>query len=178
MTRPDQHGTTKASPPETNIRVAKLSDLDALGSLFVAFFAEDGISTEQGAIRVNLDRMLRDDRACFYVAETEAGIVGMSSGSLTFGVEFGCAAEVEDLYVAPRFRGRGFARMLMNRVLQWAGEQGASEIILVITAEAERTQGLTRFYEGFGFSNSQRITMYQSALRSAPPTSTSQSTRR
>ncbi|MCA0851450.1 GNAT family N-acetyltransferase [Salipiger thiooxidans] len=173
MTRHDRPDATEASPPGINIRMAELSDLDALAPLFVAFFAEDGISTEPAAIRVNLDRMLQDDRACFYVAETEAGIVGMSSGSLIFGVEFGCAAEVEYLYVAPIFRGRGFTRMLMNRVLQWAGEQGASEIILVITAEAERTQGLTRFYESFGFGNSQRITMYQSALRLALPTSPS-----
>ncbi|ETX13405.1 hypothetical protein OCH239_10510 [Roseivivax halodurans JCM 10272] len=173
MTRPDQPGVTEASLPEVKIRTAEFQDLDTLTPLFEAFFAEDGISVEPAAIRTNLDRMLRDDRACFFVAEADTGIVGMVSGSLTFGVEFGGAAEVEDLYVAPRFRGLGVARTLMKRVLQWADDKGASEIILVITPEAERTQGLTRFYESFGFRNSQRITMYKSALRSTPLTSNS-----
>lgn len=173
MTRLDQHDVTEANLPGIKIRTAKSLDHDTLVQLFDAFFTEDGISVEPPAIKANLDRMLRDDRACFFVAEADAGIVGMASGSLTFGVEFGSAAEVEDLYVAPSFRGLGVARTLMNRVLQWADKKGASEIILVITPEAEHIHGLTRFYEGFGFRNSQRITMYRSALRLTPPTSTS-----
>lgn len=173
MTRPDQPGLTEANLPGVRIRTAEFHDLDTLAPLFEAFFAEDGISVDPSAIRTNLVRMLRDDRACFLVAEVDGGIVGMASGTLTFGVEFGIAAEVEDLYVAPRFRGLGVARTLIKRVLQWASDKGASEIILVITPEAERAQGLTRFYESFGFRNSQRITMYRSTLRSTPLRSTS-----
>ena len=157
------------------LREAELSDLVPLVALFRDFFAEDGIVVAPSTIRPNLERMLGDARARIVVAETEAGLLGMASGSLTYGVEFGCAAEVEDLYVVPGRRGRGLARLLMTRVLHWAEDAGASEIMLVITPDAEEAQGLTRFYEGFGFRVSQRITMSRStgapvARETAPAT--------
>ncbi|TMV92696.1 GNAT family N-acetyltransferase [Thioclava sp. BHET1] len=149
------------SQAKGEIRPALLSDVDALAPLFLDFFNEDGIAVDPAAIRANLERMLRDDRACVFVADAGSGIVGMASGSLTFGVEFGCAAEVEDLYVVPSSRGKGLAKALLNRVLSWADSQNASETYLIITKEAERDQGLTRFYEGFGFKASQRLMMYR-----------------
>ncbi|MCA0996616.1 GNAT family N-acetyltransferase [Alloyangia pacifica] len=155
------HPVIGASFPKVRVRTAGLSDFEALAALFPEFFAEDGISVDPEAIRTNLHRMLQDDRACIFVAEAGANIVGMASGILTFGVEFGCSAEVEDLYVVPSFRGRGLAKALLNCVLDWADSRGAAEIILVVTEEAERNQGLTGFYEGFGFKDAKRITMYR-----------------
>ncbi|NDW58792.1 GNAT family N-acetyltransferase [Yangia sp. PrR004] len=143
------------------IRPATSSDRDCLFGLFRDFFLEDGITTTPEDIRANLGTMLQDPRATIFVAESDGAIVGLSSGSLTFGVEFGCAAELEDLYVTPSHRARGWARKLAMAVLVWAQANGARETYLVITPEAERRQGLTAFYRKLGFVNSHRTTMYR-----------------
>ena len=148
------------SDAEATIRRAAAADIDPLVLLYAAFFYEDGIAMGEANIRENLMLMLEDSRACILVAESGDEIVGLSSGSLTFGVEFGCAAELENLYITPRHRGRGLARRLAQAVLDWAHLEGASEIVLVITPEAEAEQSLTGFYEKLGFADSRRITMY------------------
>ncbi|MBE9637330.1 GNAT family N-acetyltransferase [Salipiger mangrovisoli] len=143
------------------IRPAKPSDLAALRALYTAFFREDGIATPPPAIAGNLSVMLGDPRACIFVADTGSELAGMSSGSLTFGVEFGWSAELEDLYVSPGHRGLGWSRLLVAAVLDWAHDRGARETVLVITPQAEQDQALTRFYRKFGFQASRRITMYR-----------------
>jgi aminoglycoside 6'-N-acetyltransferase I len=149
------------------IRRATRSDLDDLLPLYVAFFEEDSISTPEAVIKTNLHRMLEDPRACIFVAEEGAGIFGLSSSSLTFGVEFGWAAELEDLFVKPAMRRHGWAGRLTASVLDWAADQGASEAILVVTPEAEQDQNLTRYYQKLGFRDSRRITMYRTLRRTA-----------
>lgn len=152
---------TRTSEMNMTIRPAEFADLEPLATLYSAFFQEDGITTAPEAIRVNLGMMLRDARARVFVAEVDGAIAGFSSGSLTFGVEFGCAAELEDLYLRPEYRGQGWARDLAAAVLHWAEARGACEIILVITPEAEAEQDLTAFYRKLGFENSRRLTMYR-----------------
>ncbi|ANT62871.1 hypothetical protein AYJ57_20510 (plasmid) [Salipiger sp. CCB-MM3] len=142
-------------------RPANADDIHDLAAIYRDFFLEDGITTEPEAIQTNLTLMLKDERACIFVCLVDEEIVGVSSGSITFGVEFGCAAELEDLYIKPEHRGRGWARKLATAVLEWAESQGATETILVITPEAEADQGLTTFYRKLGFEDSKRITMYR-----------------
>lgn len=143
------------------VRRASVLEIGSIVSLYAAFFREDGISTPEAAIRDNLGKMLEDSRACVFVAEENGALIGLSSGSLTFGVEFGCVAELEDLYVVPAARGRGWASKLASAVLDWAVTEGASDVVLVIASEAERDQALTRFYGKLGFRDSRRITMYR-----------------
>lgn len=150
------------------IRRATSSDIEALSALYVAFFREDGIATPPQAIAENLSVMLGDPRACIFVADTGDGLAGMSAGSLTFGVEFGWSAELEDLYLSPDCRGMGWSHPLVAAVLDWAREQGARETVLVITPQAEQDQALTRFYEKLGFRDSRRITMYRGGTDTGP----------
>lgn len=143
------------------IRPAKPADIAALSALYAAFFREDGIATPPQAIAENLSVMLGDPRAYIFVADTGDGLAGMSAGSLSFGVEFGWSAELEDLYVSPEFRGLGWSQPLVAAVLDWARDHGVRETVLVITPQAEQDQALTRFYEKLGFRDSRRITMYR-----------------
>ncbi|WP_010142094.1 GNAT family N-acetyltransferase [Oceanicola sp. S124] len=147
------------SAPE--LRRAGPADTERLVPLYRAFFDEDGITTPTPALRRNLARMLEDERACILLAEAGGVVLGLAAGSLTHGVEFGCAAELEDLYVLPDARGRGLARRLAAAVLDWAEDAGATEVYLVITPEAEADRGLTRFYGKLGFARSGRITMFR-----------------
>ena len=64
-------------------------------------------------------------------------------------MEYGLSAELEDLYVTPPARGRGLARLLAHAVIDWARDQRATEIVLVITPQGEAEQGLTAFYESW-----------------------------
>lgn len=142
------------------IRPVEETDLEPLCRLYEAFFTEDAIETPSDDIRRNLLFMMKDSRAAIWVAEDEKNeILGFSSASITYGVEFGCAAEIEDLYVRPQDRGKGLSKSLLNCAMQWAEGTGAQEIILVITPESEADQGLTAFYERFGFRNSHRTVM-------------------
>ena len=144
------------------LRAAQEADADSLAALYAEFFAEDAIEADPAALAANIRQMIGDPRACLWVAEEAGTLVGLASASLTFGVEFGCAAEIEDLYVAPAARGRGHARRLFEAALAWSEAQGAAEILLVITPEAEAAQSLTALYGKFGFRDSRRILMYKS----------------
>lgn len=144
------------------IRRATATDADTLAALYSQFFAEDAIDVPPEAILRNLSAMLRDDRAAAWIAEEAGQVVGFSSATLTFGVEFGWASEIEDLYVLPEYRGKGLARNLFQAAVEWAERRGALEILLVITPEAETDQGLIAFYEKLGFHKSNRHVMYKS----------------
>jgi len=143
------------------IREAVSSDAATLMGLYIDFFREDGISGEALKIQENVEVMMADARAHMVVAVEGERIVGFSSGSLSFGVEFGWAVELEDIFVQPAFRGRGIAAQLFDSVLNWGRANGASQALLVITPEAEGAQGLRAFYTCRGFTDSGRVTMYQ-----------------
>lgn len=144
------------------IRRATPEDASALTRSYIDFYAEDAIDVPADAICRNLLAMLADDRAAIWVAEEAGAFIGFSSATLTLGAEFGWASEIEDLYIHPDHRGKGLARRLFQKAVDWAEENGATEILLVVTPEAEADQGLTAFYEKLGFAKSDRIVMYKS----------------
>lgn len=144
------------------VRRATAKDVPELADLYAHFYAEDAIAVSADDIRKNLAAMLQDDRAAVWLAEDAGRIIGFSSATLTLGVEFGWSSEIEDLYIHPDHRGRGLARRLFQTAVDWAEENGAAEIILMVTPEAEADQGLIAFYEKMGFTRSGRVVMYRS----------------
>ncbi|MGI3165581.1 GNAT family N-acetyltransferase [Pseudooceanicola sp. 200-1SW] len=143
----------------TVLRRATAADAAALLPLYLDFFHEDAIPTPARAVAANLAVMLDDPRAAHWLIEEDGRVIALAAGALTFGVEYGLSAELEDLYVTPAARGRGLARLLAHAVIDWARDQGATEMVLVITPQAEAEQGLTAFYEKLGFGPSPRITL-------------------
>ncbi len=61
-----------------------------------------------------------------------------------------CAGEwyLDSLAVVPEFRGKGLAKMLIDRMFEEASAQGFSQASLIALAEAPR---LIAFYQSFGF---------------------------
>lgn len=143
------------------IRRAVAADAGALAQLYTDFFAEDSIDVSPDVILKNLSAMLGDDRAALWIAEEASEIIGFVSATMTLGVEFGWASEIEDLYIRPLHRGQGLARALLQTAVEWADTNGAAEIFLVVTPEAEAEQGLIAFYEGLGFHRSDRVMLYK-----------------
>ena len=143
------------------VRRATQADHASLTRLYAGFFAEDGISVPEDRIAQNLAQMMADTRAAVFVARVSDKVIGLAAGSKTFGVEFGWAVEFEDLYVHPDHRGQGVSHRLVAAVTAWADAQDAAIVELVITAEAEADQGLTRFYARHGFVQSDRVIMHR-----------------
>ena len=146
-----------------DITRAGLDDVPDLVPLYERFFAEDAIKLARPKIEANLRQMLADDRAAVFVATADGQAVGLASASFTCGVEFGWAAEIEDLFVVPKRRGQGLARQLIEIALKWADDRGARQSYLVITPEAEDAQSLTALYSKFGFVRSDRVLMYRAS---------------
>ncbi|MBO6837916.1 MAG: GNAT family N-acetyltransferase [Alphaproteobacteria bacterium] len=136
------------------------ADAHRLTDLYVDFYAEDAIDVPRERVAENVAFMAEDDRAAIWIAERNGEPVGMSSATITFGVEFGWACELEDLYIRPDHRGQGLSRRLLGAAIDWARDRKVTQVILVITPEAEAEQGLSAYYRKLGFQDSGRVTMY------------------
>ena len=146
-----------------DIVLAGAADAERLVPLYMAFYREDHIAVDEDRIRNNIPHMLGDARAAIWLALSDGTPVGLASASLTFGIEFGWSAEIEDLYVSPDFRGQAIARRLIETAISFAENHTAHDVMLIITPEAEATLNLSAFYAKFGFETSGRRVMYRSS---------------
>jgi len=98
------------------IRSATEVDLSAVGDLLALYMAESLGRTWEGTTQA-LARDTEAGHVRITVAEAETGIVGFASWYPMYDVHH-CATggEVSDLFVLPRFRGRGLAPRLIAHV--------------------------------------------------------------
>ncbi len=158
---------------QIEIAAAKPDDAESLLPLIAAFFLEEGIETSLDAQRRNLLTMMAAPDSRILLAQAGSRPIAFATATLTRGIEFGLAAEIEDLYVVPEARGCGLARRLMDQLIDWCERQGAQEIIVVITPEGMEAIDLPAFYRRFGFRDSGRKLLYRtSAGPSQPSTKT------
>ena len=80
-----------------------------------------------------------------FVAEVDGEPAGTVSGG---PATTPATAAVTAMWVDPRFRRRGVGHLLMQRVLEWAGEQEYVACVLWVTEVNEAAQ---RLYERNGF---------------------------
>jgi GNAT superfamily N-acetyltransferase len=125
-------------------------DCGEAARLLKAFFSEEGFSTPDGRIEENLRCMLELDICRVLVVREGSAAVAVATLSLDFGIEFGWAAEIGDLYVVSAARGRGLARALVEACGDLARQQGATNLYVTVTAHGEDA-GLDRFYARLGF---------------------------
>lgn len=102
-------------------------------------------------------------RRCFFVALKDESVVGFAAGLMhpPYGnaakpgeVQF---AELESVVVAASARRSGIGRALCSAVLDWSGEQGATEVILEVRSASA---GAIALYAGLGFTQSGRRPRY------------------
>lgn len=151
------------------IEIAALGpdDAEQLLPLIAAFFREEGIETPREAQRRNLLAMMAAPETRILAARSCGELLGFATATLTRGIEFGLAAEIEDLYVVPDARGKGLARRLLQALIAWCESQGAQEIIVVITPEGMEAIDLPAFYRRFDFRDSGRKLLYRSSPNSS-----------
>lgn len=138
------------------IRPAGPADIDSLVSLLhVLFSIEEDFVFNKARQQRGLEMMLNTSRGCILVAEADAAVIGMCSGQLTISTaEGGPALLVEDVVVHENWQGRGIGSRLMEAIIAWAAEQGASRFQLL--ADRNNRPALD-FYEKIGWQTTQLI---------------------
>ena len=130
-------------------------DLGPATVLLGRFFAEEGFTTPDERIAARLAQMVDLDICCVLVASLDGAPAGVATVSLDFGIEFGWAAEIGDLYVVPAARGLGFARRLVGAASALARRRGATSLYVTVTRHGEDA-GLVGFYDRLGFRDDGR----------------------
>lgn len=99
-----------------------------------------------------LDHLIRGLGICF-VAEDDGGLVGMAGGVLG-QPPFSDYLYATDLgiYLRPEARGRLTAVRLVKAFEEFAFTKGAEEVILGISCDIEKMDGIKSFYEKLGYS--------------------------
>lgn len=117
---------------------------------------------------MNLNRMIASEASQILIAREATGAaVGFVTATITHGVEFGACAEIEDLFVAPGWRGRGLSRRLMQDITTFCRDRGARMATVVVTGDGMQ-QNLGLFYERLGFRISDRTVFYLELEDSCP----------
>lgn len=121
-----------------HLRVATLDDLTILVDLEALTFPEDPWSPFM------LADELSSPASRYWIAMDEAG-VPIGYGGVKIG---GDQADVMTIGVAPRARGRGVGRAILDALLEWARQAGAVEIFLDVRPSNE---GAIALYNSRGF---------------------------
>lgn len=142
-------------------RLGPRDDGSAAASLLVRFFQEEGFATAEAAIRRTAARMMQIETCGLFIAELNAGAVGVATVSLDFGIEYGWSAEMGDLYVVPRWRGQGVARALVGAVETFLWERQVSGYQVTVAPLARRHHDITAFYARLGFGDERRFILFK-----------------
>jgi GNAT superfamily N-acetyltransferase len=118
----------------TQIRPATAGDLDTLVALMRDFYREDGDPFDAGASRAAFAALLAESSwGRVLVAEEDGTAVGYVALTLGFSLEFGGHdAFVDDLYVAPAHRGRGFGTALLAACEETCRKLGVRALHLAV----------------------------------------------
>jgi aminoglycoside 6'-N-acetyltransferase I len=142
-----------------HVRPARRAELPAVFDLAMAFYTEDGFTTPASQLRENLVVLLDSDSARVAVAVACGGddeIVGFAITTLSFGLEYGLSAELEDLFVVPAHRRTGIGSALIDDSADWARSRGRRVLELVVAPNGANVDYLFNYYAHQGFTSEGR----------------------
>jgi len=142
------------------IRQVGAESIAAIAPLLEQFFVEEGFATPPMLIRERLTAMLADAASAVFLAWEDDAAVGVATVTTSVGIELGRSAELDDLYVLPRARGRGIAGGLIAAVRAWCAEHRVTTIESVVTPEGQEAHDLVAFYRKRGFRDTGRRLLY------------------
>jgi aminoglycoside 6'-N-acetyltransferase I len=149
----------------SRLRVAEAADREAILSLAVDFYAEDGFTTPRARLAEHLSHLLVSAAAHAAVIESDGEVVAFAISTSSYGLENGLIAELEDLYVAPGFRRRGLAGELIEDSAGWAAAIGAAHLEIVIAPNGQDVSHLFEIYRGRGFADEGRRILSRTTTR-------------
>ena len=131
------------------IRPVGPGDLEILTRLAEEFHAEDGHVLDAGGRRALAAIAAGEPLARAWLFELEGRAVGYGVLTLGYSVEYGGRdGFIDDLYLAPEARGRGFGRQAMGFLEAEARVLGIQALHLEVGAENARALALYR-HSGF-----------------------------
>ena len=143
----------------TTVKIERvgIESFDAAFCLLKRFFREEGFDTPPEQIHSSLSAMLAGANSALFLARRGAEVLGIASVTMSMGIEYGLAAELEDLYVLPHARQSGVASALIEEACAWCREQGCTAVLATVTMEGEAAHGLKGFYRRRGFTDTGRV---------------------
>jgi aminoglycoside 6'-N-acetyltransferase I len=139
-----------------DIRAARPTDLARVLNMATAFYIEDGFATPVSELRNNLAVLLHTDTARVAIAARHGHIVGFAITTLSFGLEQGAIAELEDLFVEPAHRRTGVGGALIDDSAGWAESRGCRTLELVIAPNGNNIAHLFCYYARRNFTEEGR----------------------
>ena len=145
------------SENEVMIEQARSADIPAMVGLLAALFniEQDFKPDTERQIR-GLAGVLASPNACIMLARTAQGeAIAMCSAQLVFSTAEGAhSAWIEDMVVHEAWRGRGIGRQVLQAVLAWASERGATRAQLLADLD---NQPALDYYQHLGWQETQLI---------------------
>lgn len=140
-----------------HVRPVRRAELPVVFDLATAFYTEDGFTTPASQLRENLVVLLDSDSARVAVAcGDDDEIVGFAITTLSFGLEYGLSAELEDLFVDPAHRRSGIGSALIDDSADWARSRGSRVLELVVAPNGANVDHLFNYYAHQGFTSEGR----------------------
>jgi GNAT superfamily N-acetyltransferase len=156
------------SESELIIEQARSADIPAMVGLLAALFniEQDFKPDTERQIR-GLAGVLASPNACIMLARTAQGeAIAMCSAQLVFSTAEGAhSAWIEDMVVHEAWRGRGIGRQVLQAVLAWASERGATRAQLLADLD---NQPALDYYQHLGWQETQLIARRLSLQRREP----------
>ena len=134
-----------------DVRTALPAELEIVVELAAAFYTEEGFTTPVSELHHNLQVLLSCGSARVAVADSHSTPVGFAITTLSFGLEQGLIAELEDLYVRPAYRRTGIGSALIDDSAHWARSRGCRALELVVAPNGTDIAHLLAYYARRGF---------------------------
>ncbi len=136
------------------IQPASMTDIPALVDLLGILFAiEQDFTPDPTAQQRGLELLLKHpERGQILLAcDESAGVIGMVSAQLVISTAVGApSAWIEDMVIAPSYRGQGLGKQLLAAAADWARQQGAQRLQLLADADNAPALG---FYQHLGWQS-------------------------
>ncbi|HYZ86348.1 MAG TPA: GNAT family N-acetyltransferase [Bryobacteraceae bacterium] len=144
---------------EPLLRRADPADVEQLIGLVQRFHAEDGHAFDEAVVNRALRRLLdQPQRGELWVLEDETNaIVGYFVLGYGYSIEFhGVDAFLDELYLEPALRGRGWGSLLLSKAEEVAKRAGVRALHLEVT---RANQHAAMIYERRGYRDHNRTLM-------------------
>jgi ribosomal protein S18 acetylase RimI-like enzyme len=149
---------THSHAAEPAFRPARPADIASILELQRGYYAEDGYVFDDEAAEGALRALAAEPTlGRLWVAEDADGVAGYLAVTLGFSLEYrGRDAFVDELFLAPRLRGRGMGRRALVVARDFCRERGVRALHLEV--EHHRDPAL-ELYRRFGFVDHERRLM-------------------
>ena len=144
---------------ESGVVIEQASSIDIpalVGLLAVLFSIEQDFKPDTERQILGLAGVLASPNACIMVARSAQGeVIAMCSAQLVFSTAEGAhSAWIEDMVVHEAWRRRGIGRQVLEAVLAWASDSGASRAQLLSDLD---NQPALDYYQHLGWDETRLI---------------------